>query len=806
MSKYIDIPLLDQMLAFVPSDTPRDDWVKVLMAIKSEFGENGFDSALVWSQSAAGFKMADFKAAWKSIKPSGGIKIGTLVSLAKQNGFKFAPMSDDEKARLKLESDERARTRQTQQDAEAKQIAEQQAFVRENALNIWNNASTEGQSDYLNRKGVKGHGVKFSPNGQDIFVPMYDQMGALWNIQTIKSNGDKRFLTGGSKSFKMHIFPSTIIGDFILVAEGYATAATLYEATGFQVAVAFDSGNLYKVVESIIKKRPNIQVLICADDDYITLQNTGKNPGIEYARKAAVDFGCHWCAPSFPENRDGETDFNDLANMAGGSLQIVREQILTAIEKHSIKASMPAVMLDAKQARSTRPGALSVMPLEDLVERFMHIDDDTGDYSYDTWTQNIVRFSKVTKMLPAGVRTDDIKRHPTWLNRAVYIDQIGFDPTEKDENIKCNRWNGWPTKPNPASTHKDCENLLALLGYLCSGEQNSGELQNWVLNWMAYPVQNPGAKMQSAIVMHGPQGTGKSMLWEAYAKIYGEYSVVLNQGAIEDKFNSDWSERKLFVVADEIVARSEMHHLKNQLKGLITGEWVRINPKNVAAHQERNHMNLVFLSNEHQPVVLENDDRRHCVVWTPKKLDDSFYEKVQAEIFGGGIEALHQMLLNLDLGDFKPWTKPPTTKAKQDLIETNLDSPQLYIKEYLSGQLGIPVGPVKTSDFYSYYLIWCKQNGERFPRPNKQFIPYVKSLEWFNGLKDCYDSYHKTNKKRTRVFIPSVEAYQTAKSFQAVTVEQGDREIVDWITDGVLQFQKAIGRGGAQNQDDYEGY
>ncbi|MDY0136368.1 MAG: DUF5906 domain-containing protein [Thiomicrospira sp.] len=806
MSKYIDIPLLDQMLAFVPSDTPRDDWVKVLMAIKSEFGENGFDSALIWSQSAAGFKMADFKAAWKSIKPSGGIRIGTLVSLAKQNGFKFAPMNDEEKARLKLESDERARNRKARDEAEAKRIAEQHAFVRENALNIWNNANTEGQSDYLNRKGVKGYGVKFSPNGQDLFVPMYDQMGALWNIQTIKPNGDKRFLTGGSKSFKMHIFPSTIIGDFILVAEGYATAATLHEATGFQVAVAFDSGNLYKVVESIVKKRPNIQVLICADDDYITFQNTGKNPGIEYARKAAVDFGCHWCAPSFPVNRDGETDFNDLANMTGGSLQIVKEQILAAIERNGIKAksaTRAAVAIEGEGER--RPTALSVMPLEDLVDRFIYIDDDTGDYAYDTWTQNIVKFSKITKMLPAGIRVDDIKRHPTWLSRAVYIDQIGFDPTEKDTNIKCNRWSGWPTKPNPSATYDDCEQLVGLLAYLCSGETNADELANWILNWIAYPIQNPGAKMQSAIVMHGPQGTGKSLFWEAVAKIYGEYSIVLNQGAIEDKFNSDWSERKLFVVADEIVARSEMHHLKNQLKGLITGEWVRINPKNVAAHQERNHMNLVFLSNEHQPIVLENDDRRHCVVWTPKKLADVFYEKVKTEIDNGGIAALHQMLLTLDLGDFKPWTKPPITKAKQDLIESNLPSPQQFINEYLSGELGAPVGPVKNSDFYDAYQAWCRRNGERHPRPKTQFIPYIKSLGWFVGLKDCYDSYRKLNKTRTRVTIPSDEAFATAKLNQVITIERTpDLTETDWVTHGVLQFQN--GTGTADNFDDARGY
>ena len=84
---------------------------------------------------------------------------------------------------------------------------------------------------------------------------------------------------------------------------------------------------------------------------------------------------------------------------------------------------------------------------------------------------------------------------------------------------------------------------------------------------------------------------------------------MLTQSALEDKFNSDWGQ-KLFGVADEVVARGEMHHVKNFLKNLITSETIRINPKNLPAYTERNHINLVFLSNEKQPIVLENDDRR----------------------------------------------------------------------------------------------------------------------------------------------------------------------------------------------------
>ena len=92
--------------------------------------------------------------------------------------------------------------------------------------------------------------------------------------------------------------------------------------------------------------------------------------------------------------------------------------------------------------------------------------------------------------------------------------------------------------------------------------------------------------MRTALIFHGPQGTGKNLFFEAIMAIYGEYGRIVGQAEIEDKFN-DWASRKLFLIADEVVARQELYHVKNKLKSFVTGEWIRINPKNVAAHDER---------------------------------------------------------------------------------------------------------------------------------------------------------------------------------------------------------------------------
>src|SRR5690606_789247 len=195
----------------------------------------------------------------------------------------------------------------------------------------------------------------------------------------------------------------------------------------------------------------------------------------------------------------------------------------------------------------------------------------------------------------------------------------------------------------------------------------------------------------------------------------------LDQDALEDRFN-DWASRKLFLIADEVIARGNIFHLKNKLKTLVTGTRIRINPKNMAAYEEANHVNLVFLSNEAQPVVLEEDDRRHCIFWTPPKREHAYYAAIKAEIAAGGIAALHDYLLHLPLGDFDEGTLPPTTDAQTELISLAQDSALEFIDVLYSGDIRYlkPV-PGPSLDWYEVYKIWCGRVGTK-PAPQKRFI------------------------------------------------------------------------------------
>lgn len=716
------------------------------------------------------------------------------------NGAQKVTIRKDDKPSISPEQLAAIKARQAADQKRANLERQREAdAAAEKASGWWRQLADSGGNAYLERKGLPAgrlYGARVSKSG-NLVVPMLDGDGKVHGLQVIYCDPAAKAKKGRDKDFtppglvkKSHWFQigSPVAGGITLLCEGFATGASLHEATGLPVIVAFDAGNLLPVALAVRKRYRAARILICADDDYLSTPNTG----VQSAQAAALAIDSAYVVPAFPVERSqdkarkGPTDFNDLHVLPEGGLHAVRAQIDLAIASAGwgVSAGTARGALDpggaGKTAESGRRAAVSTLPLDDIVDRFIFIDDGTGEFIFDTWTREVCRRSKMLNMLPTRVRGDDVKDHPVWKSRAVYIDQIGFDPAGDDSNIVCNRWNGWPMQAKAGR----CDLLLDTLRYYSANEANSAQVYHWMLCWLAYPLQHPGAKMQSAMVIHGPQGTGKSRFFEAYAKIFGDYAIVLNQGAIEDKFNSDWTERKLFVVADEIVARQDLYHLKNQLKNLITGEWVRVNPKNVAAHRERNHMNLVFLSNERQPVQLENDDRRHLVLWTPPALSKEFYDELSAEIDAGGIAALYDYLLNLDLGDFKPWTRPPMTSAKEDLVALGLSSEERFVRDWAAGETRFPFGPCGSMDLYRAYKLYCSEHGVAKPRESNQFLGYVSKLSgWGNKQFHRFDTTHyEAPTRQVRMVVPIGHSAPEGKTLS------------QWLTDCHFSFVGAFQR------------
>ena len=200
---------------------------------------------------------------------------------------------------------------------EAKKQREQEEEInrtkaRNKANHIWTqSAKAPTDHPYLLSKKVQPHGLKLSRG--KLIVPLYDQNQILQSLQFIGFDGEKRFLVGGLT--KGCYYPIGGVPDKILyVAEGFATAATVHEATGSAVAVAFNANNLKPVAIALRAKFPNLEMVICADDDH----QTKGNPGIRKAIEAATATRSKVVIPEFNGNRsDSDTECNDLFVLDG---------------------------------------------------------------------------------------------------------------------------------------------------------------------------------------------------------------------------------------------------------------------------------------------------------------------------------------------------------------------------------------------------------------------------------------------------------------------------------------------------------
>lgn len=532
----------------------------------------------------------------------------------------------------------------------------------------------------------------------------------------------------------------------------------------------------------------------------LVLRNTGRAK----ARAAATAAGNAWVSfPRFKERelRDPEaarlTDWNDL-HIAEGIDRVV-DQVGAAIkaieDAHEIAKALANGESPAAGGASGGDGGKGGDDEPDwrlhgsLLRRFTLV-----ERSGQAWDEERGFLWRVEHMrLSFGARAVGM-----WLaskrRRAVDLSQVVFDPCGKeDPKTTVNIFRGLRAKPKAG----DCDLTVKLLRYLCGEEElTETPIADWVERWCAYQVQNVGAKMKSAIVMHGPEGTGKNLFWSAMLRIFAPYSALIGQGELEAKFNT-WQSGKLFIVANEVVTRAEMAHHVGRLKNLVTEDVLPIEGKFSDMRYEANHINLVFLSNEFQPLKISPGDRRYMVVRTPRALDLKFYKAVADELAKGGAQAYMQRLLDLALGDFDEHTKPLLTEAKRDLVEVGMLPSQLFWQEIKDGIVALPYCPCLTDDLYRAYTVWCTRRGHKMPEAQHRFTPAFMSM---NGVRrgeprvpdpeKLYELALAKNKlKKRRIFYMGARLVIHKLGDEQPTQYRTDDE---WVVAGLKEFRIAL--------------
>jgi putative DNA primase/helicase len=158
-----------------------------------------------------------------------------------------------------------------------KQLCHEQAA--KTAVDIWSRAlPAPADHPYLTRKKIKPHHTRIYQG--KLTIPVYDESRVLVSLQFIYPDGTKRPLAAAKKKACFSAIRKDNNADVILIAEGFSTAASLHEASGHYVAIAFGKGNLLPTAQVIRKLYPKAEIIVCGDND---LDFGGQKSAIEAA-------------------------------------------------------------------------------------------------------------------------------------------------------------------------------------------------------------------------------------------------------------------------------------------------------------------------------------------------------------------------------------------------------------------------------------------------------------------------------------------------------------------------------------------
>ncbi len=362
---------------------------------------------------------------------------------------------------------------------------------------------------------------------------------------------------------------------------------------------------------------------------------------------------------------------------------------------------------------------------------------------------------EVQRVLPTGGVTTDRKRTAkewmSWTGRSS-AKSLVYEPGEETfVDGSLNTWCGWgieePRKGDLKPWHW-------LFNRVMDGA--TVEEKKWMEQWLAYPIQHPGTKLFSAVIVWAAnQGVGKSFMAHIMAKIYGKNFQEINNYHIHASFN-EWAENKQFILGEEIQSGENKRQMYDHLKVLITQPTFIVNEKYVPSYTIRDCVNYYFTTNQPNAFYIEDTDRRYFV----QEVKHPVMTNAEAKYVhdwkeGDGPSALLYHLLNeVDTSDFAPLGSPPLTKAKEDMR----DESKSEVERWVAQLRGSPEGVLKCAgaelkwsvatgvDLYKLYDPEGKRN---------QMIVLSNELRRAQIPRACDGNQIKLNGQKHRLWIVS---------------------------------------------------
>jgi len=243
-----------------------------------------------------------------------------------------------------------------------------------------------------------------------------------------------------------------------------------------------------------------------------------------------------------------------------------------------------------------------------------------------------------------------------WLNHAErrQYDTIVFDP-ERTIHGAYNLWKGF----NCHMKEGDCGLYLQhIRDNICGGNNT---YYDYIVGWMAQAVQHPGQQGESAIVLRGRMGTGKSMFAKEFGSIWGKHFLqISNPKHLTGSFNAHLRDC-VVVFGDEAFYANDKEH-ERILKTMVTEDMLMYEPKGVDVEPGPNFTHIILASDGDWVIPAGADDRRFFVldVSDEQMQNREYFKALRHQMDNGGKEALLHMLMTYDLSDYDVRAIPKT--------------------------------------------------------------------------------------------------------------------------------------------------
>ncbi len=387
------------------------------------------------------------------------------------------------------------------------------------------------------------------------------------------------------------------------------------------------------------------------------------------------------------------------------------------------------------------------------------------DISFSSISDFKNRYSNQYVTIKNGDQDKSIRLPKFWLESPLrrQFEGIVFDPQHTPEGYY-NLWKGFSVKPKPGDWEMMKDHLFEIIA--------NGNIQifKWLMAWLARNVQSPGGERPgTAVVLRGPQGTGKGCFVSNYGMIFGpHYRHLTNQKHLAGNFNAHLKDA-IFVFVDEGFWAGDKA-AEGVLKGLITEDTLMMEAKGKDVIHIRNHMNFIMASNNDWVVPAGLSERRFAVldVNDKKAGDRSYFDKLFQVMDNGGREALFHELLQWDMTGIDLRTIPRTDALMDQMLATLDSVGQFWFDrlEFGAVQEDEDLWPMSLlkKEVYDEYLKYCQSRNIRhkdmqslFGRKLVKYCPGISNIRTrdettrarsykFPSLSECRQEFENITK------------------------------------------------------------